>query len=301
MKLLLTGAFNYSHEQLKLIENLGYDITFVQNELEKLNINVSEFDAVVCNGLFLHNDIDDFLSLRFVQITSAGYDRVPVKKIKANSINLCNARGVYSAPMAEWAVLKALEIYKNSRLFYKNQSNNIWLKDRTLLELTDKNVAVFGAGDIGTKCAKRFSAFDANVIGIDISDIQSEYFNEKYLISDIEKVLKKSDIVILMLPLTDMTYHLFDEKMFSKFKDNSVLINVSRGAVIDENALINAIDNNKFLGVALDVFENEPLGSDSPLWNKENVLISPHNSFVSDKTNERLFNVIYSNLKEFNN
>jgi phosphoglycerate dehydrogenase-like enzyme len=104
-----------------------------------------------------------------------------------------------------------------------------------------------------------------------------------------------ADVVVLTLPLSDKTRHLIDEKAFSKFKDASVLVNISRGAVVDTNALINALENRIF-GAVLDVFEEEPLNSSSPLWDMQNVIITPHNSFIGDGNKLRLYELILNNL-----
>ena len=297
MKLLLTGAFKYSQEQLNMIQSLGYEVTFVQDERVSLDIDVSEFEAVVCNSLFLYNDITRFKNLEFIQLTSAGLDRVPFDYIKEKGIKLFNAKGVYSIPMAEWVVLKILEIYKKSRKFYDNQAEHKWDKQRDLLELTDKTAAIIGFGSVGYEVAKRLKAFDVKVIGVGRRKIESDLLDEYYLIEDIDQVLNKSDIVILTLPLTEETRHLIDRDKIKNMKDNSVLVNVSRGGVIEEAALVDAIQNERFLGVALDVFEEEPLSKESLLWEFENVIITPHNSFMSDKVNERLFKCIEANLR----
>ena len=289
MKLLLTGAFKYSQEQLNMIQSLGYEVTFVQDERVPLDIDVSEFEAVVCNSLFLYNDITRFKKLEFIQLTSAGLDRVPLDYLKEKGIKLFNAKGVYSIPMAEWVVLKILEIYKKSRVFYKNQELHKWEKQRDLLELTDKTAAIIGYGSVGTEIAKRLKAFGANVISVDRQVKEDDYVDESILIDDLDAALEKSDVIILTLPLTAETKHLINEEKIKVMKDNAVLINVSRGGIIDETALIESLKEDKFLGVALDVFEEEPL-NESPLWDFENVIITPHNSFVSDKVNERLLN-----------
>ena len=294
-KLLLTGAFKYSQEQMNKLENLGYEITFVTDERENLSIDVSNIDAVVCNGLFLYNDITAFENLKVIQLTSAGLDRVPIDYINNNGIQVFNARGVYSIPMSEWVVLKVLEIYKKSKNFYKNQDQHKWEKYRDLFELTDKTAAIVGFGNVGSEIAKRLKAFGVNIIGIDIHKVESDYVNESVLINDINEVIKKSDIIILTLPLTDETRHLIDKDKINIMKDSSVLVNIARGGVLDEAALIEALNGDKFFGVALDVFEEEPL-RESPLWDFENVIITPHNSFVSDKVNERLFGLMVENL-----
>ncbi|MED3689586.1 NAD(P)-dependent oxidoreductase [Peribacillus butanolivorans] len=299
MKLLLTGAFKYSEEQINILKLLGYEIIFVQDERVPLQIDVSDIDAVVCNGLFLYNDINKFKNLKFIQLTSAGLDRVPLNYINEHGISLFSAKGVYSIPMAEWAVLKILEIYKKSRQFYLAQHDHKWEKQRDLLELTDKTAAIIGFGDVGTEIAKRLKVFGVNVIGVGRRQIESQLIDEYYMINDIDEVLKKSDIVIFTLPLTEETFHLIDSNRIKRMKSQSVLINVSRGGVIDEGALIRALKLGKFMGVALDVFETEPLQEGNLLWELERVIITPHNSFVSDKVNDRLYELLVKNLHDF--
>ena len=109
MNLLLTGCFKYSDEQMEVLCSLGYNVYFMQQEKKELPLEASKLDATVCNGLFLSHDIDQFSRLKFIQLTSAGFDRVPVDKIKARGMELFNARGVYSTPMAEWAMFRVLE------------------------------------------------------------------------------------------------------------------------------------------------------------------------------------------------
>lgn len=299
MKLLLTGAFGYTAEQLSALKSAGFEITYIQNELEKLSIDVSDFDAVVCNSLFQYNNIEDFKNLKVVQLTSAGYDRTPVSLFAQRGIALFNAKGVYNIPMAEWAVLKALEIYKDSSFFYKNQEQKIWEKNRNLRELYGKNVLILGVGNIGQECAKRFKAFGTKVLGVDIFDGKCEYVDEFFFMDNLQKAVKLCDIAVLCLPLTDKTEHIINEEVINCFKDDAVLINISRGKIINESDLMKALNSNKLLGVALDVFEEEPLCPKSPLWNTKGVYITPHNSFVSDAVNNRLFDLIYKNLTEF--
>ncbi len=299
MKLLLTGAFQYTEAELSLLKNAGFEITYIQNELEKLTVDCSQFDAVVCNSLFLNNDIEKFTNLKAVQLTSAGCDRIPVSKFAKRGIALFNAKGVYNIPMAEFSVLKALEIYKDSKLFYKNQEQKLWDKSRNLLELYEKTVLIIGVGNIGQECAKRFKAFGTKVLGADIFDSKCEFVDEFFYMDSLNTALKLADIVVLCLPLTEKTQNIINEETLNSMKDDSVLINISRGKIINENDLICALQNGKFLGVALDVFENEPLPAENPLWSMEKVYVTPHNSFVSDAVSKRLFDLIYKNLTEF--
>lgn len=298
-KILLTGAFQYTKEQIEIIEKLGFEVSFVQDEKKRIKYDVSDIEVVVCNSLFLYNDINNFEKLKLIQLTSAGMDRTPLDIINKRGIKIFNAKDIYSVPMAEWVILKILEIYKKSKLFFYNQENHVWNKQKDLLELTQKTVSIIGYGSVGKEIAKRIKAFGVKIIAVDKKQVNSNYIDESLLISDLSSVLMESDVIILTLPLNKETKHLINRDAIISMKNNAVIINVARGEIIDEKALIEALKEKKFLGVALDVFKNEPLGK-SPLWSFENVIITPHNSFVSDRVNDRLFNLILKNLHYFN-
>lgn len=154
-----------------------------------------------------------------------------------------------------------------------------------------------GCGNVGTECAKRFHAFGCKVIGVDLYPREDAAYEKMYPLSNLNNCLSQADVVILTLPLTTETRHMMNETRFGLMKDRSVFVNIARGAVVAEQALLNAL-NTKLLGAVLDVFEDEPLSTDNVLWKKDNVIITPHNSFVGDGNLERLNQVILSNLGE---
>lgn len=114
-------------------------------------------------------------------------------------------------------------------------------------------------------------------------------------------ILSNSDIVLISLPLTKKTHYLFNHNLMKKIKDNSILINISRSGIIDENDLLKLLNEKKFLGVSLDLFENEPLEAHNQLWNFDKLIITPKNSWFSDRVSERRFNVVYQNLINYLN
>jgi phosphoglycerate dehydrogenase-like enzyme len=295
MNILLTGAWQDAKQNIDKIENMGHKVLFMQYEKDELPCNYDWVEGVVCNGLFLSHPIEKFTNLRYIQLTSAGYDRVPMDYVNSHNIEIYNARGVYSIPMAEFAIAGVLQLYKHMNFFAENQAKSLWQKDRNLLELYGKNVCIVGCGSVGTECAKRFKAFGCRVIGVDLLTRQDSNYDDMLNLSEIDAVLAVSDVVVLTLPLTDDTYHMFDKSRFEKFKDNAVLVNIARGAVVDTDELIKALDN-KLFGVVLDVFEEEPLSKESSLWNKENLILTPHNSFVGDGNIIRLKDTIFGNL-----
>ena len=299
MKTLITGAFKCSKEQIKELEKLGLQIQFMQDERANTDINFSEIEFVICNSLFLYHDIKLFKNLKAIQLTSAGLDRVPLDYIKQNNIKLYNARGVYSIPMAEWTVLKILEIYKNSKKFWKQQEEHIWEKDRNIFELNGKTVTIVGFGNVGQEIAKRLKAFNVKINAVDLKNNNSEYQDMFYTISEINEAIKVSDILILTLPLTKETEGIIDKEKLMLMKENSILVNIARGKIIKEKDLIEVLKEKQkdFLGIILDVFEEEPLNKESKLWDFENVIVTPHNSFIGENNNERLYNLICNNLK----
>lgn len=301
MNLLLTGCFNYSEEQLCKLTSLGYNLYFVQQEKEQLPLPEQEVDATVCNGLFLSHDIGLFTNLKFVQLTSAGFDRVPVEIIKSKGIELHNARGVYSTPMAEWAIFRVLEQYKASNFFFKEQKGHRWIKNRGIREIAGINVAVVGAGNVGQEVAKRFQSFGAQTTGFDIHTNETLGFDRMSLTDTLPKQIGNFDVVVLTAPLLPSTRGLINLNVLKAMKHNAILVNIARGGLVDEVALCEVLSQRKDLFAALDVFESEPLPENNPLWTLENVAISPHNSFVGDGNNARMFTVIYNNLKRFIN
>lgn len=298
MKLLLTGAFKYTNEQIEYLKSHGNEVVFVQDERRKIGFDVSDIEGVICNGLFLYNKIEQFKSLKYIQLTSAGFDRVPLDYINDHKIKIYNARGVYSVPMAEFALTGILQLVKQSRFFYENQKQHMWEKSRTLGELSGKTAVIVGAGNIGTEVAKRLNAFDMTVVGVDVCNNEKLYFDKVELLSELDEYLKIADVVVLTLPLMDSTRGMFDKTKFELMKENSIFVNLARGPLVVEKDLIDSLEQKRIGGAVLDVFDVEPLEKNSPLWDMKNVILTPHNSFVGENNNKRMFKVIVENLGE---
>lgn len=295
MKLLLTGAYPYTQEQIEKLKAMGHQVVFVQQEKDPIP-DMNTFEYVVCSGLFLHHPIEKFSKLRYIQLTSAGLDRVPMDYIKEHGITIYNAGGVYSIPMAEFALSGVLSLYKQSKFFLQHQREHRWEKHRGLLELSGKTALIVGCGSVGTECAKRFSAFGCRVLGVDLFPTPKTGYEKIYPISQMDELLPQSDVVVLTVPLTKGTKHLFDKERLGEMKDGAVLVNIARGGIVDTEALIDTL-HTKLFGAVLDVFEEEPLVEDHPLWGLENVILTPHNSFVGEGNNKRMFDLICRNLE----
>ena len=299
MNLLVTGAWHEAREYTGELENLGHKVQILQWEKDPLPCAYEWVEGVICNGLFLYHPIELFPNLHYIQLTSAGYDRVPLDYIHSHGIELHNARGVYSIPMAEHAVSGVLQLYRQTRVFDRNQREHKWNKKQTLSELYGKTVCIVGCGSVGTECAKRFQAFGSRVIGIQRT-VSSSYsfveYNEICSVNELDKSLSEIDILVLALPLTEDTRHLMNRDRIFNLKQGAIVVNLSRGEIIETKPLIEAICNGTIGGAVLDVFEEEPLPTDSPLWNQENVILTPHNSFNGEGNCERLWKCIWKNI-----
>lgn len=295
MNLLITGAWTGAKDYINQIENEGLAVVFMQYEKDDLPCAYEWVEGVICNGLFLTHPIEKFVNLRYIQLTSAGFDRVPMDYVAEHNIEIYNARGVYSIPMAEFAVAGVLQLYKKMDFFRESQKRHEWNKHRGCLELFGKTVCIVGCGSVGTECAKRFVAFGCNVIGVDLYPREDEYYESMVHLNELDSLLPRTDVVVLTLPLTEETIHLMNRERFALLKDRAVLVNIARGAVVDTRALMPEM--SRLGGAVLDVFEEEPLGEESPLWKMGNFIVTPHNSFVGDGNGERLKDIILENLR----
>ena len=297
MNLLVTGAWIGAQEHIPAIEAMGHRVVFQKWEKDALPCDPAWVEGVICNSLFLHHPMEGFPNLRYVQLVSAGLDRVNLDDISARGIELHNARGVYSVPMAEFAVGGVLQLYKQAKTFYKNQTTRIWEKRRDLRELCGKTVTVLGCGSVGTECARRFRAFGCRVRGVDLFPRTDEDYDEMVPLSALDSVLPETDVLVLTLPLTDETRGLIGADRLAKLKPDAVLVNIARGPIVDGAALLEALRTGALSGAVLDVFETEPLPEDSPLWDMENVILTPHNSFAGEGNAARMQALIFRNLK----
>lgn len=293
MNILVTSAFQLSSDECKLLETAGHKV-FVHGD-ERAPVDCPErYEAVVCNGLFLYNPIERFTRLRVIQLTSAGLDRVPLEYIRAHNIALHNAAGVYSIPIAEFTVCGILQMYKQSYFFAENQTQHKWEKHRGLLELSDKRVCILGCGDVGHEIAKRLRAFGCHITGVNRTVRVLPDFDEILPLDKLSDAAVVCDILICCIALTPETRGIVSEKIFSCLDHGAIFVNVARGLLVDQTALTAWTRSGG--RAVLDVFEEEPLPEASPLWEMENVILTPHNSFVGDGNRARLWETIKESL-----
>ena len=219
-------------------------------------------------------------SVRWAHSLSAGVEGILFPALIRSSVPLTNARGVFKRALAEFAMLGILFHYRRARRLIENQRARQW-NDSSVMLVKDRVMGVVGYGEIGRECALLGSALGMKIHALRRNPARSAgdaLLTRIFEPAELLAMLGGLDVLVCALPLTRDTHHLVADREFEAMPAGALVINVGRGPVIDESALIRALLNRRIAGASLDVFEQEPLPHDSPLWGMENVLISPHSA-----------------------
>lgn len=239
-------------------------------------------------------------NLQWLQTWSAGVNSLPLKRLQSNNVQITSANGVHAYPISETIFALMLGLTRKIHTYVRQQLNQTWHHASMNQEIHEKTVGIIGVGNIGLETAKIAKAFGMTVLGIRNSGQAEEYVDEMYTPADLHTILPKCDYVIITLPLTQKTKGLFGKKEFQLMKSSAFFINIGRGAIVEENELIEALEEKQIAGAGLDVFEIEPLPKKSPLWEMENVIITPHTSGSTEHYNKRVIEDIFvPNLKSY--
>lgn len=236
--------------------------------------------------------------LDWIQARYAGVDGLLFPELIESPVPLTNGSGVFSQSLGEFAILGALYFAKDLPRMLRAKAARKW-DQFNVLEVSKQTMGIVGYGDIGRACASRAKALGMRVLALrrDVSPrAGDEYVDRVYQTREILQMLPECDYVVVAAPLTPETKGMMSTWQFAAMKPDAVIVNVGRGPVIDEAAMVEALRSGQIRGAALDVFEVEPLPADSPLWGMENVLISPH---CSDNTKDWLADAAQFFMEQF--
>lgn len=237
--------------------------------------------------------------LRWIQSLSAGAEGLLKLDCARSPLVISKASGVHGIPMSESCMAYILSFLHGLHRLRDRQKAHIWEKPDALDECCGKTVAIVGIGEIGQEVARKCKCFGLRVIGCRRTPRPMEFVDEMYSAAQLETVLGRADFVVCLVPESPETAHMFGARQFAAMKPEGVFINIGRGSVVDTGALIEALRRGVIRGAALDALEEEPLGADSPLWDMENVIISPHCSADSPFYFDRLIPVVSANLDRY--
>lgn len=279
-KILVLEANPKTVEALRKLQKEGFETVFRRETVDKVDLKqYKDFDIL---SVFVFSRVDRHVieslpNLRLIVTRSSGFDHIDVQAAGENSILVSNVPGYGSMPVAEHVFTLLLAVLRKVVKADSMVRSSKWLSPRLQGRLVNgKTFGVIGTGAIGESVARIARAFGANVIAYDIvkKPVLEAEGVLKYV--PLEEVLEKSDIISLHVPLTKETYHMVNRDSIAMMKKDAVLINTSRGQIVDQDALVEALRTGRISGAGLDVFEKEPPDPDDPLLKLENVVLTPH-------------------------
>ncbi|MGG3623353.1 D-2-hydroxyacid dehydrogenase [Bacillus gobiensis] len=231
--------------------------------------------------------------LRWLQSWSAGINYLPLEKLAEKNVNVTNASGVHAYPISETIFALMLSLTRKIHTYIRNQASKTWDEEDIKLEIHHKTIGIIGIGAIGKETAKIAKAFSMTVLGVRNSNKPEEYVDEMYTTDELHSVLPRCDYVVVTLPLTADTHHLFSYEQFKQMKPSAFFINIGRGELANEKELIQALQDQQIAGAGLDVFSTEPLEENNPLWDMANVIITPHTAGLTEFYEKRVIEDIF--------
>jgi phosphoglycerate dehydrogenase-like enzyme len=236
--------------------------------------------------------------IRWIQSTSSGVDYFPMELLKKRGVVLTDASGVHAFSVSESAIAMMLAFARGIAASVRNQAGKIWDRAMPTRELGGATLTIAGAGHIGRRLAHLAKAFDMRVIAVTRSGNPLPEADETYDASRLDEAISQADYVVNILPLTGETHYLFDEERFSRMKNTAYFINVGRGPTVRTEDLVKALESGQIAGAGLDVFEEEPLPPEHPLWAMNNVILTPHNAGgITYENRKRLVKLFTANLE----
>ena len=277
-------------ERLRSIE--GVELT-VGDDVDSLRGRIAGADAILLAprfGSLLSALWIEVKTVRWIHALAAGVETLPFDLLQRSEVIVTNSRGLYADALAEFAIAAMLWFAKDLRRLVRDQEAAKW-EPYTVERLEEKAVGVIGYGGIGQAVGRRTAALGMHVLPVRRTRELGD--------ASLDDVIAQCDYLVISTPLTPATHHLLDRQRLERMPQHAVLINVGRGAVVDEAALIQVLQQKRIRGAALDVFETEPLPSSSPLWQLPNVLLSPHTADHTADSHDRAMAFFLENLSRF--
>lgn len=309
MKIVMLDAYTTNPGDLSwdFLNECGEVEIYDRTPADKIIERAKDADILVTNKTPITKEIIDNLpKLKFIALLSTGYNIVDYVYLKEKGIPVSNIPSYSTDAVAQLVMSFILELTMNVGLHSQSVKDGEWARSKDfcywkapLSELSGKTIGIFGLGRIGRAVAKRAKAFGMNIVAYTprIHGDEPDYVKSVSL----DEMLNSSDIISMHCPLTPETEGIVNEKFIKKMKDGAYFINTSRGTVVNEKALADALNTGKLGGAGLDVLSTEPPNADNPLLNAKNCFITPHIAWAAFETRERLIGIFRENIEAFIN
>jgi len=292
--------FDLKDEQLESVKRLIPGWTIVRAKKETLaEEHCRNAEIVLGWNSDMAKALDSAAGLKWIQTTSAGVDRLPLEKLRERGVWLTSASGIHPVSMAETFFAMLLAFSRNLHQAVRHQSRSLWQPSERYGQLSGATLGIVGVGSIGKEIARLAQAFGMRTIGVRRSAAPTDGIDEMHGMEGLDRVLAESDFVVNVLPYTDETHHLFDAARFRRMKPSALFFNFGRGASADTEALVSALESGTIGGAGLDVFEEEPLPADHPLWKMDNVILTPHIGGWTSGYKAKVAEIFLDNLENY--
>lgn len=270
---------------------------FESNQIKKYK---EQLEYAICSRALASRLIDgDFKALKIIQLTSAGYDGVDVKKAAEKGIKIANAANVYNVGMAEFVVYAMLMCAKRYHKSAKNHRIRLFRNYQYITELSGKTVGIMGAGNIGCQIAKRLAAFDMTVIGYDMQAFERPGFLRIYDQSVSKEFFNSCDYLVNCVPLMPATEGLLNKSIFDLLKPTVTVVNVGRKKLINDVDFLSFLKSNPDATAVLDMFEKFPNPISNPYRRLKNVVVLPGVTAISQEINVKLEELVRDNIQRY--
>ncbi|MGA9006277.1 MAG: D-2-hydroxyacid dehydrogenase [Xanthobacteraceae bacterium] len=265
----------------------------------KVGPHIAKADALLTFAPMLSPKVlQDAARLKWVQALGTGVDNLIDQEVLRKDVIVTNIHGIHGPPVSEAALAAMLALARDLPRAVRLQDEKKWFRFPAQL-LHKKTVGIFGVGVIAEALAPKCKAFGMSVIGVSSSPRPAPGFDDMRSRDEMLKVVSDFDFFVLLTPLTDQTRNSVNADVFAAMKPSSFLVNLARGGVVDEPALVEALKNKSIAGAALDVFSQEPLPTDHPFWSMQNVIITTHQGGFCDVYVDYALPVIEKNMARF--
>lgn len=265
---------------------------------EEIRQHVDQMEIIVTHYRLSDALLKQAKNLQWIQSMSSGVNYILDRPSLRKEVIITSTRGIHGPQMSEMAFLLMLALNRRFDQVVRNQEQRVWERWPGKL-LHQKKVGIFGVGVIGEEIARKCKAFGMTVFGIDIVRRKIDFIDFFFGPEELLRVAAEVDYLILVAPSTPETQKIIGSKVLSSMKPTAFLINIARGELVDEEALIKALETGKIAGAALDTLPKEPLPKEHPLWGTKNLIITPHVGGVSDIYKDQIMPIIEENLRRF--
>lgn len=297
--ILFSAKISKKHQE-RLMKEFPEENFIFCNDMKEAKNSLSEAEILVTYGEDVTaEDVRDAKHLKWMMVLSAGIEKLPFKEIIQQDILITNARGIHKIPMAEYTIAMLLQVVRKAKTIYERQAEKQWDRSIKMDEISQKTMLIAGTGAIGQEVARLAKAFRMKTIGVSRSGRKVEHFDENHGTEQLHNELPQADFVVSVLPSTRETKYLFNEDSFRSMPNHAIFLNMGRGDVVQTEVLLEAVRNGEISHAVLDVFEEEPLPEDHPMWIEENITITPHLSGISPHYVSRALTIFERNLASY--